>query len=131
MKLVAFGLVSLAETNDEGLKWFPHLKGGIQRWCALLGICERTILAPFPELSVYWRKRKGAPANPRTLGDHLRLVRIDRRMTNVQEARLLGVTYQTVEKLEHNRVPISEKMRATIVAFIGCDFLSIGTQNSR
>jgi Flp pilus assembly CpaE family ATPase len=32
---------------------------------------------------------------------------------------MLGVAYQTVERWEHNRRPISAKNRAKIIAFIG------------
>lgn len=87
----------------------------------LLGICDRRIVASFPAISVYHRLKKGAPTNPQTLGEHLRLARIDRRMTNVQVAHVLGVAYQTIEGWEHNRHPITPRNRAKIVAFIGYD----------
>jgi hypothetical protein len=48
------------------------------RLCALLDICSRTIVAQFSAISVYRRLLKRAPENPQTLGEHLRLVRIDR-----------------------------------------------------
>ena len=34
---------------------------------------------------------------------------------------MLGVAYQTVERWEHNRNPISPKSRLKIIAFIGYD----------
>jgi DNA-binding transcriptional regulator YiaG len=34
---------------------------------------------------------------------------------------MLGVAYQTVERWEHNRNPISPKSRLKIVTFIGYD----------
>jgi len=58
---------------------------------------------------------------PKTLGDHLRRVRIDRKLTNVQVAHILGVVYQTVEKWEHNRTKIGPASQLKIVAFIGYD----------
>lgn len=59
--------------------------------------------------------------NPQTLGDHLRLARIDRGMTQVEVADILGVAYQTVERWEHNRRPVTPRDRAKIAAFIGID----------
>ena len=64
---------------------------------------------------------KGAPTNPQTIGEHLRLARVDRGMTNVQVAHILGVTYQTVEKWEHNRTAIGPLSRPKVIAFIGYD----------
>ena len=55
----------------------------------------------------------------KTLGEHLRRVRIDRKLTNVQVAHLLGVAYQTVEKWEHNRATIGPQSRPKVIAFIG------------
>lgn len=58
---------------------------------------------------------------PETLGEHLRRKRVDMGMTNVQLAQILGVTYQTVEKWEHNRVLIGPKSRVKVLAFLGYD----------
>ncbi len=58
---------------------------------------------------------------PKTLGEHLRRKRVDVGMTNVQLAQILGVTYQTIEKWEHNRVLIGPKSGARVVAFLGYD----------
>ena len=59
--------------------------------------------------------------HPKTLGEHLRRVRLDRKLTNIQVAHALGVVYQTVERWEHNRTRISREFRAKIIAFIGYD----------
>lgn len=64
---------------------------------------------------------KGVSEPPKTLGDHLRRVRVDRKLTNVQVAHLLGVSYQTIEKWEHNRVAIGPSSRRKVVTFIGYD----------
>ena len=74
-----------------------------QKPCALLGICKRTVLAALPVASPYRRLWRKVPENPKTLGEHLRKARINRKMTNVQVAHILEVAYQTVEKWEHNR----------------------------
>jgi len=42
-------------------------------------------------------------------------------MTIVEVAHVLSVAYQTVEKWEHNLVPMSPKSRARVVAFLGYD----------
>ena len=64
---------------------------------------------------------KRAPMNPQTLGEHLRLARIDRGLKQTELAQLLGVVYQTVEKWEHNLVPMSPESRTRVVAFLGYD----------
>ncbi len=70
---------------------------------------------------VYRRIQKAVSSHPQTLGEHLRRARVDRNLTNIQVARMLGVAYQTVERWEHNRNPISPKSKLKIVAFIGYD----------
>jgi DNA-binding transcriptional regulator YiaG len=70
---------------------------------------------------VYRRIQKTVAAQPRTLGEHLRLARVDRNLTNVQVAQMLRVAYQTVERWEHNRIRVSPESRRKIVAFIGYD----------
>lgn len=54
-----------------------------------------------------------------TLGDHLRLARIERGLKQTHLAELLGVVYQTVEKWERNVVPIGPKSRPRVIAFLG------------
>ena len=86
-----------------------------------VGYCSRTIVAHFSAISVYRRILKRVPKNPQTLGEHLRLARIDRGLKQTELAQLLGVAYQTVEKWEHNLVPIGAKSRARVDAFPGFD----------
>ena len=47
--------------------------------------------------------------------------RVDRNLTNVQVAHMLGVADQTVERWKNNRNRISPKSRLKIIAFIGYD----------
>jgi hypothetical protein len=109
-----------AEAGALAARWG---KGGGRKQpaLALLGICERTVLAEIPLASPYRRLWRKVPEHPKTLGEHLRRVRIDRKMTNVQAAHILGVTYQTVEKWEHNRTLIGPCSRPKVIAFIGYD----------
>jgi DNA-binding transcriptional regulator YiaG len=67
---------------------------------------------------VYQRLSKGARAEPKTLGEHLRRKRVDLRLTNVQVAAMLNVAYQTIERWEHNRNPTRLKNQAKILAFL-------------
>jgi DNA-binding transcriptional regulator YiaG len=76
---------------------------------------------PFPSFSVHQRSKRGVTGESKTLGEHLRRARIDRKLTNVQVAHILGVAYQTVEKWEHNRVTIGSKSRPKVRAFIDSD----------
>ena len=78
-------------------------------------------MASIPVASPYRRLRRKVSEHPQTLGEHLRKARIDRRLTVVQTAHLLGVAYQTVEKWEHNRTPIGLASRGKVIAFIGHD----------
>ena len=88
---------------------------------ALLGICDRVIVARIPLASPYRRAWRKVPEHPKTLGEHLRRAHIDRGMTVVQAAHILGVAYQTVERWEHNRSPMKPEHRAKVVAFLGYD----------
>jgi len=44
---------------------------------------------------------------------------------------MLRVAYQTVERWEHNRNPISPKSRLKIVAFIGYDPEAVNDESNR
>ena len=55
----------------------------------------------------------------KTLGDHLRLARIDRGLKQTELAAMLGVVYQTIVKWEHNVVLIGPKSRPRVMAFLG------------
>ena len=70
---------------------------------------------------MYRRRLRQVPEHPRTLGEHLRRARVDRKMTNVEVAHILGVAYQTVEKWEHNRTAIGPESRPKVIAFLGYD----------
>jgi DNA-binding XRE family transcriptional regulator len=86
-----------------------------------LGICERRITAQIPTLSLHRRKIRGASASPETLGEHLRLKRIDSGLTLVQVAQLLGLNWHTLQRCEHSSNRLKLKTRQKIVAFLGFD----------
>ncbi|MEJ7605175.1 MAG: helix-turn-helix transcriptional regulator [Bryobacteraceae bacterium] len=56
-----------------------------------------------------------------TLGDHLRIARIDRSLTQLQVAQHLAVAYQTVQKWETNVTGITPANRAKIMGFLRYD----------
>jgi DNA-binding XRE family transcriptional regulator len=118
--LLAWSAVNESQMGDFN-KSSRRCSEPLRQPCALLDICSRTIVAHFSAISVYRRILKRAPKNPQTLGEHLRLARIDRALKQTELAQLLGVVYQTVEKWEHNLVPMSPKSRARVVAFLGYD----------
>ena len=74
---------------------------------ALLGFCDRVIRVEIPRASVHRRVWRKAVAEPKTIGEHLRRKRVDMGLTNVQVAQILGVCYQTVERWEHDRCPMT------------------------
>jgi transcriptional regulator with XRE-family HTH domain len=76
-------------------------------------------MASFPKASRHRRKIKHAPEVPKTLGDYLRLARIDRGLKQTELAAVLGVVYQTVVKWENNVTQIGPHSRARILAFLG------------
>jgi transcriptional regulator with XRE-family HTH domain len=63
------------------------------------------------------------PANPKTLGEHLRKKRIDLSMSMTQLAKLLGlgITDTAIEKWEKNQNFPTEEHRMQIVEFLGFD----------
>ncbi len=108
------GLERLA-AGGPGAGKISHVPAGN----ALLAFCDRAIRVKIPSSSVYRGAWRGLIAEPKTLGEHLRRKRVDMGLTNIQVAEILGVAYQTVERWEHNRRPITPRNRAKIVAFLG------------
>ena len=78
-------------------------------------------MTQFSVVSPYRRILKKASTNPQTLGEHLRLARVDRGLKQTEVAALLGVGYQTVVKWEHNIVRVGPKSRTGVIAFLGYD----------
>ena len=63
------------------------------------------------------------PANPKTLGEHLRKKRIDLSLSMTQLAKLLGlgITDTAIEKWEKNQNRPTEFHRGRIIEFLGFD----------
>ena len=84
-------------------------------------MCQWHRTVPIPIFSASRHRLQGAPATPRTLGDHLRKARIDRGLTLEQVARMLGVFWLTVHYWEYNRYAPKPQSREKIVEFLGYD----------
>src|SRR5258706_1340885 len=66
--------------------WWVERRRRKQVPCVLMGICHGRWTALIPAVSLHRRKIRGAPDEPKTLGEHLRLRRIDMGMTQPQLA---------------------------------------------
>ncbi len=62
-----------------------------------------------------------APANPKTIGEHMIKKRIDMRLTQAVIAKQLGVARSTVGNWEGNFCRPYGKVREQIVAWLGFD----------
>ena len=105
----------------RGRRWRGGEGGGKHRPLGLLGICHRRLVVNIPQISLHRRRLRGVLDAPKTLGEHLRRKRVDMGLGNVQVAEIMGVAYQTIERWEHNRRPITPKNQETIVRFLGYD----------
>jgi DNA-binding XRE family transcriptional regulator len=71
---------------------------------ALLGITQRTIRVIRKLSHGRLSPRKLIPVNPKTLGDHLLLKRIEADLTQPQVAVKAGVSTRTVRMWEHGQI---------------------------
>jgi DNA-binding transcriptional regulator YiaG len=67
----------------------------------LLGIAQRTSQVVFDHSKERFSPRKLIPVNPKTLGDHLLLKRIEANLSQPEVAQKAGVSVRTVRKWEH------------------------------
>jgi DNA-binding transcriptional regulator YiaG len=70
----------------------------------LLGITQRKITVKFDHSKERFSIRKLIPVNPKTLGDHLLLKRIEANLSQPEVAQKAGVSVRTVRKWEHGIV---------------------------
>jgi len=64
---------------------------------------------------------RGYPQELRTLGDHLRKVRLERGLFQDQVARDLGVSVQTLLNWERSHTRVQTRFMPKVVAFLGYD----------
>ncbi|MEI6575087.1 MAG: helix-turn-helix transcriptional regulator [Bacteroidota bacterium] len=69
------------------------------------------------------------PANPKTIGEHLRKKRLEEKLLQKDVAKMLGVTEDTVTNWENNRSIPMKKLRLEIINFIGYDLVLPEKQN--
>ncbi len=98
----------------------PSLRGK-QLALGLLGICHRRLVVNIPQISLHRRMLRGALNDPKTLGEHLRRKRVDMALGHVQVAEIMGVAYQTIQRWECNRRPITPNNQKKIIQFLGYD----------
>ena len=90
---------------------------------ALLGIYHRTARIVRQPYSLHFTRTIRYPANPKTLGEHLRKKRVDLGLSMPKLIRLLGLNVYdtTIEKWEKNENRPTERYRSRIVEFLGFD----------
>ncbi len=64
---------------------------------------------------------RGYPQELKTLGDHVKKVRLDRGLVQDQVARELGVSGGTVQNWETNHTRVATRSMPQVVAFLGYD----------
>jgi hypothetical protein len=69
----------------------------------LLGITQRTIRVVFEHSKERFSPRKLIPVNPKTVGDHLLLKRIEAELSQPEVALKAGVSEQMVRAWEHDQ----------------------------
>jgi DNA-binding transcriptional regulator YiaG len=63
----------------------------------------------------------GIKAYPITLGDHLKKARFERKLQQIEVARMLNVDYSTVRRWEENEVKITTMYLERVKEFLGYD----------
>ena len=87
-----------------------------------MGSCDRRIVVVRPaETKVKRMPQTPAPANPKTIGEHMIKKRIDMRLTQAVVAKQLGVARSTLGNWEGNFCRPYGKVREQIVAWLGFD----------
>ena len=66
-----------------------------------MGIAQRTVYVKFDHYKQRFSARKLIPVNPKTLGDHLHLKRIEADLTQSEVAQKTGVSTRMVRKWEY------------------------------
>jgi DNA-binding transcriptional regulator YiaG len=79
----------------------------------LLGIAQRSVSVKFDDSKERYSRRKLIPVNPKTLGDHLLLKRIEADLSQPEVAQKAGVSVRTVRKWEYGiACPTEDHWRA-------------------
>jgi DNA-binding transcriptional regulator YiaG len=87
----------------------------------LLGIAQRSVSVKFDDSKERYSRRKLIPVNPKTLGDHLLLKRIEADLSQSEVAQKAGVSARTVRKWEHGIACPSEQHWQVLKAILRLD----------
>ena len=87
----------------------------------LLGIAQRSVMVKYDDSKERYSRRKLIPANPKTLGDHLLLKRIEANLTQPEVAQKAGVSARTVRKWEHGIACPTEDHWHALTHILGLD----------
>ena len=93
----------------------------------LLGITQRTIQVVHQLSGGRFSPRKLIPVNPKTLGDHLLLKRIEADLSQPEVAIKAGVSTQTVRKWEHGLACPTEEHWQALSHILRLDSMLIKT----
>jgi len=67
----------------------------------LLGIAQRSVTVKYDDSKERFSTRKLIPVNPKTLGDHIHVKRIEADLSQAEVAQRAGVSVRMVRKWEH------------------------------
>jgi len=88
----------------------------------LLGITQRSVTAFFDHSKERYSPRKQIPVNPKTLGDHLLLKRIEANLSQPEVAQKAGVSTRMVRKWEHGDACPTEVHWQALIRILRLDF---------
>jgi DNA-binding XRE family transcriptional regulator len=97
----------------------------------LLGIAQRSITVKYDDSKERYSPRKLIPVNPKTLGDHLLLKRIEVNLTQSEVAQKAGVSVRTVWKWEYGIVCPTEHHWQVLAHHFGLDCQLLKTRVQR
>jgi len=86
-----------------------------------LGNCHRTLSIQRQVIFKGFRQTLPYPANPKSLGEHLRKARIDCKVSTPQVAEFVGVDPSNFKRWEADDSIPAVHHRAKIVSFLGID----------
>jgi len=87
----------------------------------LLGISQRSVTVKYDDSKERFSPRKLIPVNPKTLGDHLLLKRIEANLTQPEVAQKAGVSVRTVRKWEHGLACPTEDHWQVLIGILHLD----------
>jgi DNA-binding XRE family transcriptional regulator len=88
----------------------------------LLGITQRTIRVIHQHSGGRFSPRKLIPVNPKTVGDHLLLKRIEANLSQPEVALKTGVSERMVRAWEHDQFLPTEGQWQVLTAILRLDF---------